>query len=84
MEAIGYLLDDVRESIEDLVHLFQSYHCMKGVSKVVMSSIIKRRQEDAEVAINMAVNRLQVGTIVHMFGVRLSSSGHGLYGSIVG
>lgn len=53
-------MEDVRESIDDLVQLIQTYKSKKMLSKVMVSSLFKRRQEEAEAVINMAITRLQV------------------------
>lgn len=58
-EAERVLLEDVRESINDLVQLMITYRSKNKLSKVVTSSLCKRRQEEAEAAIDMALSRLQ-------------------------
>lgn len=54
------LLDDVRESIDDLVQIIQTYKAKNRFSKVMTSSLFRKRQEEAEAVINMAMSRLQV------------------------
>lgn len=61
MEAAGYLLDDLVESVSDLVKVIETYKKMNSVSKTLTASLYRRRQEEAENAIDLAVNRLQVG-----------------------
>lgn len=61
-EAERVLLDDVREAIEDLVEVIQTYKAKNKFSKVLMSTLFKRRQEEAEAVIAMAISRLQVST----------------------
>lgn len=59
-DAESVLLDDVRESIEDLVQIIQTYKAKNKFSKVMMSTLFRKRQEEAEAVINMAISRLQV------------------------
>ena len=59
-EAGDVLLEDVQESIDDLIQLIQVYKSKNRMVRVVTSSLFKRRQEELEAAINVAVNRLQV------------------------
>lgn len=59
-EAERVLLEDVQESIADMVQIMQSYKNKNMVSKVFVSTLCKRRQEEAEAAINSAIQRLQV------------------------
>ena len=60
-EAERVLLEDVQESIADMVQIMQSYRNKNMVSRVFVSTLCKRRQEEAEAAINSTVQRLQVG-----------------------
>lgn len=60
-EAERILLEDVQDSIVDMVQIMQSYKSKNMVSKVFVSSLCKKRQEEAESNINAAVQRLQVG-----------------------
>lgn len=54
------LIDDVRYGVEDLVELMKIYSGKNIISKVFTSSLFQRRQEEAEAAINLAIDRLQV------------------------
>lgn len=56
------LVEDVHEAIRDLVQIMQVYNSKNKISKIVVSSLIKRRQEEAEAAVNVAISRLQVST----------------------
>ena len=44
-----------------MVQIMQSYKNKNMVSRVFVSTLCKRRQEEAEAAINCAIQRLQVG-----------------------
>ncbi|CAM9669528.1 unnamed protein product, partial [Laminaria digitata] len=73
-EAERVLLEDVHESIADMVQIMQSYKNKNMVSKVFVSTLCKRRQEEAEAAINSTVQRLQLGLQVRA-GHKLDSVG---------
>lgn len=63
-EVERILLEDVQESIEDMLQIMRSYKSKNTVSKVFVSTLCKRRQDEAEAAINSAVQRLQVKYIL--------------------
>ncbi|CBN73941.1 Putative Leucine Rich Repeat Protein Kinase (Partial), partial [Ectocarpus siliculosus] len=73
-QAVRVLLDDVQDSIADLLQIIESYKSKNALSKVFVSSLCKKRQEEAEVAINAAVQRLQLGLQVRV-GQDLASVG---------
>ncbi|CAM9398006.1 unnamed protein product, partial [Ectocarpus fasciculatus] len=73
-QAVRVLLDDVQDSIADLLQIIESYKSKNALSKVFVSSLCKKRQEEAEVAINAAVQRLQLGLQVRV-GQDLASMG---------
>ncbi|CAM9968731.1 unnamed protein product [Ectocarpus sp. 6 AP-2014] len=73
-QAVRVLLDDVQDSIADLLQIIESYKSKNALSKVFVSSLCKKRQEEAEVAINTAVQRLQLGLQVRV-GQDLASVG---------
>ncbi|CAM9410879.1 unnamed protein product, partial [Hapterophycus canaliculatus] len=66
VEAAHVLLEDVQDSIEDMMQIMQSYRSKNMLSKVFVSSLCKKRQEEAEAAINAAVQRLQLGLQVRV------------------
>lgn len=59
-EAARVLLDDVQDSIQDMVQIMQSYRSKNMLSRVFVSSLFKKRQEEAEEGINACIQRLQV------------------------
>ncbi|CAM9436323.1 unnamed protein product, partial [Ectocarpus sp. 12 AP-2014] len=73
-QAVRVLLNDVQDSIADLLQIIESYKSKSALSKVFVSSLCKKRQEEAEVAINAAVQRLQLGLQVRV-GQDLASVG---------
>lgn len=59
-EAERALLEDVRESIDELVQVVKTYQTKSKFARVMTSSLFKKRLEEAEAVINMAIIRLQV------------------------
>ena len=60
--AEQYLLEDVYDSVSDLVDIMQTYNTKSKISRLFMSTLFKRRQEEAEAVINRAISRLQVSS----------------------
>ena len=56
------LIDDVRDSVADMVDIVQTYKSKGRLSQVMMSTLFKRRQDEAEAVIDAAVSRLHVST----------------------
>lgn len=50
----------MRDAVGDLVELIKVYQSKGRISQVMMSTLFKRRQEEAGVVINAAVSRLHV------------------------
>ncbi|CAM9401021.1 unnamed protein product, partial [Scytosiphon promiscuus] len=65
-EAGRVLLEDVQDSIQDMMQIMQSYRSKNMLSRLFVSSLCKKRQEEAELAINAAVQRLQLGLQVRV------------------
>lgn len=68
-EAERILLEDVQEAIKDMAQIMESYKSKNMVSKLLVSTLCKRRQEEAEEAINAAVHRLQVYLHTYLLAV---------------
>ena len=60
--AERYLLEDVHDSVSDLVGIMQTYNAKGRISRLFMSTLFKRRQEEAEAVLNRAISRLQVSS----------------------
>lgn len=58
------LIEDVHEAIFDLVELIKTYKSKNKLSKVLMSTLFKRRQDELDAVVDRAIVRLQV-TCVH-------------------
>lgn len=56
------MLEDVHDSINSLVGIMQTFKAKGKMSKLFVSSLFKRRQEEAEGVINHAILSLQVGS----------------------
>lgn len=56
------LIEEVHYAVEDLVELIMTYQSKNKLSKVLMSTSFKRRQDDLQVAIDRALGRLQVSS----------------------
>lgn len=56
------LIEEVHYAVEDLVELIMTYQSKNKLSKVLMSTSFKRRQDDLEAAIDRALGRLQVSS----------------------
>ena len=54
------LIEDVRDAVGDLVDIIKTYKNKGRLSQVMMSTLFKRRQEEAEAVIEAAVSRLHV------------------------
>lgn len=54
------LVDDVGEAIADFVDLIKTYKSKNKLSKVLTSSLFKRRKEEADALIDRALGRLSV------------------------
>lgn len=59
-EAAQVLLEDVHDAVGDLVELLQTFKNRSKLSQVLMSSLFKRREEEAEAVLDGCIARLQV------------------------
>lgn len=55
------LIEEVRDAVDALVDIIRTYKSKGRVSQVMMSTLFKRRQDEAEAVIDAAICRLQVG-----------------------
>lgn len=54
------MIEDVGDAVRDLVEIIKTYQSKGTISQVMMSTLFKRRQEEAEAVIDAAINRLHV------------------------
>lgn len=54
------LIEDVHDAISDLVELTKVYQSKNKLSKVLMSTLFKRRQGELDAVVDRAITRLQV------------------------
>ena len=61
IEAVAHgMIEDVHGAIFDLVQLIKTYQSKNKLSKVFMSTLFKRRQEELDAVVDQAIMRLQV------------------------
>lgn len=54
------LIEDVHDAIFDLVELIKAFQSKNKLSKVLMSTLFKRRQDELDAVVDRAIMRLQV------------------------
>lgn len=54
------LIEDVHDAISDLVELTKVYQSKNKLSKLLMSTLFKRRQGELDAVVDRAITRLQV------------------------
>lgn len=59
-KAAEQMLEDVRSAISGLVELLQTYKNRSKLERVLVSSLFKKREQEAEAALGICINRLQV------------------------
>lgn len=62
-EAMRVLIEDVNDAIYDLVELIKLFQSKNKLSKVLMSTLFKRRQEELDAVVDRAVTRLHVSGV---------------------
>ncbi|CAM9416640.1 unnamed protein product [Ectocarpus fasciculatus] len=60
-EAARVLLEDVRDTIFDLVELIKTFQSKNKLSKLLLSTLFKRRQDELDAVVDRAIMRLQLG-----------------------
>lgn len=58
--AAEQMLEDVHSAISGLVELLQTYKNKNKLERVLVSSLFKKREEEAEAVLSTYINRLQV------------------------
>ena len=74
-EAARVLIDDVQDAIFDLVELIKTFQSKSKLSKLLLSTLFKRRQEELDAVVDRAMTRLQVGWISHFRSFHASACG---------
>ena len=67
-EAARVLIDDVHDAISDLVELIKTFKSKNKLSKLFLSTLFKRRQDELDAVVDRAIIRLQV-SVDHRFGL---------------
>ncbi|CAM9156032.1 unnamed protein product [Pylaiella littoralis] len=60
-EAARVLLEDVHDAIFDLVELIMAFQSKNKLSKLLLSTLFKRRQDELDAVVDRAIMRLQLG-----------------------
>ena len=59
-EAARVLIEDVHDAIFDLVELIKTFQSKHKLSKLFLSTLFKRRQDELDAVVDRAITRLQV------------------------
>ncbi|CAM9383003.1 unnamed protein product [Ectocarpus fasciculatus] len=60
-EAARVLIEDVHDAIFDLVELIKTFKAKNKLSKLFLSTLFKRRQDELDAVVDRAIMRLQLG-----------------------
>ncbi|CAM9381942.1 unnamed protein product, partial [Ectocarpus sp. 4 AP-2014] len=60
-EVARVLIEDVHDAIFDLVELIKTFQSKNKLSKLVLSTLFKRRQDELDAVVDRAITRLQLG-----------------------
>ncbi|CAM9108702.1 unnamed protein product [Ectocarpus sp. 8 AP-2014] len=60
-EAARILIEDVHDAIFDLVELIKTFQSKNKLSKLFLSTLFKRRQDELDAVVDRAITRLQLG-----------------------
>lgn len=63
-EVARDLIEEVHAAVFDLMELIRAFQSKNKLSKVFMSTLFKRRQEELDAVVDRAVMRLQVSGVV--------------------
>ena len=62
-EVERVLIEEVRDAVSDLVDLIKSYQNKNKLSKVLTSTLFKRRQEEMDAVVDRAILHLHVSGV---------------------
>ncbi|CAM9324195.1 unnamed protein product [Ectocarpus sp. 4 AP-2014] len=65
-EAARALMEDVHDAVYDLVELVKTYQSKNRLSKVLMSTLFQRRQDELDALVDRAILRLHLGLQVQV------------------
>ncbi|CAM9894223.1 unnamed protein product [Ectocarpus fasciculatus] len=65
-EVARILIEDVHDAVFDLAELIKTFRSKNKVSKVLMSTLFKRRQDELDAVVDRAILRLQLGLQVQV------------------
>lgn len=62
-EVARGMIEDVHEAIFDLVELIKTFQSKNRLSRLLMSTLFRRRQQELDAVVNQAIMRLQVSRV---------------------
>ena len=62
-QAARVLIEDVHDAISDLVELIKTFQSKNKLSRLFMSTLFKRRQDELDAVVDRAITRLQVSEL---------------------
>ncbi|CAM9446055.1 unnamed protein product, partial [Hapterophycus canaliculatus] len=65
-EVARILMEDVHDAVFDLVELIKTYQSKNKLSKVLMSTLFKRREDELDAVVDRAILRLHLGLQVQV------------------
>ncbi|CAM9297409.1 unnamed protein product [Ectocarpus sp. 12 AP-2014] len=65
-EVARVLIEDVHDAIFDLVELIKTFQSKNKLSKLFLSTLFKRRQDELDAVVDRAITRLQLGLQLQM------------------
>ncbi|CAN0441159.1 unnamed protein product [Pylaiella littoralis] len=65
-EVARILIEEVHEAIFDLVELIKTFRSKNKLSRLFMSTLFKRRQDELDAVVDRAIMRLQLGLQLHV------------------
>lgn len=69
------LIEEVHDAVSDLVDLIKTYQNKNKLSKVLMSTLFKRRQEELDAVVDKAILHLHVSDVSCAHGWRVKYTG---------
>lgn len=67
-EVMRVLIEDVTGAINDVVELIKLFKSKNKISRVLQSTLFRRRQDELDVIVHRAESRLQVSGVVFLAG----------------
>lgn len=82
----GMLIEEVHAAVQDMVELIKTYRSKRRISKVIVSTMFKRRMEETEATIDRAISDLKVSSFTCSnplaWKIRFESTAYFMPGSV--